>query len=243
MTKAFILFVGILILLSCEQPSSNEKKAAKTELLSSNKISFSVSDLDAEDFEIIELADTIYYLKQLYEGLQGKKIKFDQSVVSEISARIKFDFGFKQYTTDDNPASPLEFTKQSNWSSLKIIDGVIEIPEFFANSKNSKIYQPLGFIDRKQFMVWLIGEDFEEIKTESIREQTNYYEALLNEKSKFQYCCPEYIEQAEAFLRSRLEKFESIEGLRLEPIYKSLTIDIRGHLKNGKQFHRVIVEK
>jgi len=148
-----------------------------------------------------------------------------------------------QYTTDNNPASTLEYTKQSKWSNLQIKKGVIQIPDFYGNSNNPKVYETFGFSNREQFLEWISGENFEEIKKESIREQTTYYRTLLKKKGQYQSCCPEYIQQAKAFLNSKAKNNKSREELGLELTYKSLIIDITGKLKNGEQFHQIIVEK
>jgi hypothetical protein len=243
MKKAILSLVGVLLLLSCEQQNKAGEKVAGLGKPTGEEIHFTVTELSEEDFDVVERNDTTYYLKQLREGLEGKDIQFDQSLVSDLSAKVRFGFGFLQYTTDDNPASALEYTKQSKWSDLQIKEGVIEIPNFNGNSNNRKVYEALGFKDRKQLLDWIAGEELEGIKNESIQAQTNFYQALLKKKSQYVSCCPEYIRQANAFLSSQSKNKKSIDELGLELTYKSLTIDISGQLKNGEKFHRVIVEK
>lgn len=243
MIKAFLLLAGVLLLLSCEQQNKVGEKVVGLGKPTGEEIHFTVTELSEEDFDVVERNDTTYYLKQLHEGLEGKAIQFDQSLVSDLSAKVRFDFGLLQYTTDDNSAIPLEFTKQSKWSDLQIKDGVIEIPDFNGNSNSRKVCEMLGFEDRKELLDWVAGEELEEIKNESIQAQTNFYQSLLKKKSQYESCCPEYIRQANAFLSSQANNKKSIDELGLELTYKSLTIDISGQLKNGEKFHRVIVEK
>lgn len=243
MKKAFFSLTGILMLLSCEQQNMAGEKPADSVKHTGKEIRFLILKISEEDFDVVERNDTTYYLKQLHEGIEGKDVIFDQSLVSAISAKIRFDFGFLQYTIDDSPASPLEYIKKSKSSELQIKEGVIEIPDFYGNSENRKVYEALGFQDRKKLIEWIAGEDLEELKKESIQAQTNFYQAILKEKSQYESCCPEYIQQANAFLSSQAKYKKSVDELGLELTYHSMTIDIAGQLKNGEKFHRVIVEK
>lgn len=234
---------AIILLFSCKQQDKVSDKVVGLGRVTGEELHFVVTELSEEDFHIVERNDTSYYFKQLHEGLEGKDILFDQSLVSDLSAKVRFSFGFLQYTTDENAAIPLKFTKHSKWVNLQIKDGVIEIPDFNGNSNNRKVYEALGFRDKKQLLDWIAGEEVEGIKNESIKAQTNFYQALLKKKSQYESCCPEYIRQANTFLSSKTKNKKSIDELGLELTYKSLTIDISGQLHNGEKFHRVIVEK
>lgn len=240
MKKVLPSVLVVLILLSCEQRNILNTKA---ESGTQPNNGFEVAGVDEEDFKVVERNDTTYYLKQLYEGLDGKKIRVNHSQVSDLSAKIRFDFGFLQYTIDDNPVLPLGYTKQSKWADLKVKDGVIEIPDFNGNSTNTSVYETLGFKNKEQLLEWIAGNEIEEIKKESIQTQTNYYKTLLKDKSQYGSCCPEYIQQANAFLNSKAKNEKSIDELGLELTYKTMTINIVGQLKNGETFQRVIVEK
>ncbi|KAA5541615.1 hypothetical protein [Adhaeribacter rhizoryzae] len=243
MKNTFLLVVGILLIISCERRSMLEKEAVASGTKIPREILFKITDLDREDFVIAERNDSTYYLQQLQEGLGGKKIQFDQLVVSDLVAKIRFDFGFLQYTTDGNPPIFLGYTKQSKWSNLQINDGTIRIPDFYGNSNYLKVYEVFGFEDKDQLLEWIVREDLEEIRRESIREQTKFYKAILKEKSRYESCCAEYIQQAKAFLNLQGNNNKTINELGLELTYKSLIIDIAGQLKNGEKFHQVIVEK
>jgi hypothetical protein len=233
------ILVG-LILLSCEQRNILDN-VAESGTQPTNV--FKVAKVDEEDFTVVERNDTTYYLKQLHEGLDGKKIQFDQSQVSDLSAKIRFDFGFLQYTIDDNTALPLGYTKQSKWADLKVKVGVIEIPDFNGNSTNTTVYETFGFKNTEQLLEWIAGNELEEIKKKSIQAQTNYYQTLLQDKNQYESSCPEYIQQANAFLNSHSQDKKSIAELGVELTYNSMTIDVEGQLKSGQKFHQVIVEK
>ncbi|PVY39658.1 hypothetical protein [Pontibacter virosus] len=183
MKKAILSLTGVLLLLACEQQNKAGEKVSGLGKPTGEEIHFTVNELSEEDFDVVERNDTTYYLKQLHEGLEGKDIQFDRSLVSDLSAKVRFGFGFLQYTTDDNSAIPLEFTKQSKWSDLQIKDGVIEIPDLNGNSNNRKVYETLGFQDRKELLEWIAGDELEEIKNESIQAQINFYQSLLKKKN------------------------------------------------------------
>ena len=84
-------------------------------------------------------------------------------------------------------------------------------------------------------------EDFESVKSESIKEQTDFFNKLLKNKDQYEDCCPEYLEQAEDFFKTK--DFNSVNQLGLELIYKEMVIVLKGKLLDGKPFQKVIIEK
>jgi len=211
--------------------------------LTQEQIGIQIIGIVQEEFEIIEHGDTTTYLKKLYDGLEGKKITYNSNVIEKVEATIQFDFAFLQYTIDDNPAFPLSYTLQSSWKTIKSENGKILIPDFNGNSKNLPVYKILGFRNNTELANWVARQDFEKLKQESLKVQTEFYNALINEKSEYENCCPEYIEQAKSYLSKRENEFKTVDDLYLELFYKKMTIELNGSLINGKEFRSVIIEK
>lgn len=92
-------------------------------------IAFKV-DVDDGDFKMIEQGDSTLYVKQLYEGLDGRNVQFDERLIRNIDVRMKIEFSVLQYTIDDSPAYPLAFCYESNWCDLTAKNGIIQIPIF-----------------------------------------------------------------------------------------------------------------
>jgi hypothetical protein len=241
------ILIPLLIFTSCGQRNDSAIVASKTTNLSVDSsiqdLNFHITGLTEENFKIVKSGDTTFYLKQLYEGIDGKEIKFDQNTIKDLEVRIQLTFGFLQYTIDDSPAYPLSYNKTSKWVNLESKKGQILIPDFYGNSSNPKVYEILGHSDNSQLINWIETEDFEQLKTESYKEQTVFFNKLINNKTQYENCCPEYIEQANTFLKSKKTDFNSIDGLGLELIYKKITIELNGYLANGEKFHKVIIEK
>lgn len=245
MKKILYILTGLITLVCCAQQDKTDIENAHSELRTKNQsfsdFDFRIENLNQEDFEIVERNDTILIFRKSYEGIDGAIIQFDPKSISEISAKIKYDFGFVQYTIDDNPVFPLDFTKESKWADLKNRDGIIEIPDFYGNTENSSAFEVLGFEDSDELIKWIELEDFESIKSESINIQTEFYRELMEKKSQYESCCPEYIEQANDFLQT--QSFKSINQLGLELIYKEVAIILEGKLLDGSRFRKVIIEE
>jgi hypothetical protein len=243
--KNKLLALGIIALLSCEQKitpgaeTGNSDSQPISESLGEKE--FWIEGINKEDFNIRESGDTTFYNTQLYEGIEGKKIKFEQAALAEIGAEIRYEIGFLQYTTDDVPAFPLIYTKKSNWVKLAVENGLLKIPSFHGDSTHPAAFEALGFKNNEELLNWIIAEDFKDIKAESLQEQTDFYKNLIKEKSRYEKCCPEYIEQAENFLKTPTKEYNSIDKLGLEQNFKSMTILIKGRLKSGEEFKKVIV--
>jgi len=238
------IILGFLIFTSCgfesnlKKENNNETKEIKVSIDSS----LTINGITEEDFKIVKSFDTITYFKQLYEGIDGKIIEFDKESFQSINAKIKFDFSFLQYTIDDNPAYPISYSKQSQWTQLKCIDGKIEIPDLYGNSQNIRVHEQLGYSSFEELNN-SFNNDFEALKKESIREQTEFYRNLLQNKSNYEKCCPEYISQAENFFKEKESELNSMEYLGLELILKSVIVEVQGQLIDGKKFKRVIIKK
>lgn len=248
MKNAYQIILGFLLITSCNQ-KSNSKKKNEFELKDKENLieisidsSLIINDINEEDFEIIKSTDTISYIKQLYEGIDGKSIVFDKKSFNSINARIKFEFSFIQYTIDDNPAYPISYSKQSHWNQLKSFDGKIDIPDFYGNTENIRVHELLNYSNFEEFQK-SFNQDFKVIKRESISEQTKFYKNLVQNKSSYEKCCPEYINQAETFLKTKVADFNSIGELGLELYYKSIVIEVTGKLINGGNFKRIIIGK
>ncbi|MDO5969563.1 hypothetical protein Q4Q35_07075 [Flavivirga aquimarina] len=245
MKKIINIIFGLIILTSCNQ--NQESKATKSKdiesaIMTSIDTTLTIHGLNAEDFKIIKSTDTIFYLKQLYEGIDGKTVGYDENSFTAIKAKVIFDFSFVQYTIDDNPAYPIAYSRQSEWTELNCINGEIEIPDFYGNTQSRRVHEQLNYPNFEEFKK-SFNQDFEIIKRESIDEQSDFYKNLIQNKSRYVECCPEYITQAETFLKTNITDFNSIDELGLELFYKSIVIEVTGKLINGKNFKRIIIEK
>ncbi|MGV3585604.1 MAG: hypothetical protein ACO1OF_01275 [Adhaeribacter sp.] len=243
--KNNILVVGIMMLLACRQKNAPAAEVVKSEFTSTSeylsKNELWIAEINKEDFDIRESGDTIFYRKKLDEGIEGKKIRFDNSGFTDIQVKIRYDIGFLQYITDDVPAYPLAYTKKSRWTNLKIEDGWLKIPALYGDVERPTALEILGYKSKEELFNWILEKDFKEIRTESLQEQTDYYTNLLKEETKYNKCCPGYILQAKNFLSRPTKEYNSIDKLGLEQYFKSMTIVVKGHLKNGEGFQKVIV--
>jgi hypothetical protein len=239
MKNLLYILTGILIIISCEQ-----KAKSKTENQPSVKtVELIVEGLKKEDFKIVKKGDTTFYLKQAYEGIDGKEITFNEKEFKDVEAKVKFDFSFIQYINDDNPASPLSFRKESEWSGLKVNLGSIKIPSFQKSTSTIQVHEVLGLSTNKDLVKWIESTHFKEIRKESFDVQTKLYQLIIDTKETYEECCPEYLEEANAFLQSQIEDYNTTEELGLELVYKELTIEITGALITGEKFRKVIIEK
>ena len=246
MKNVIQIIFGFLIFTSCNQESNSkneyESKDKESPIENSIDSSLTISGINEEDFKIQKSSDTISYIKQLYEGIDGKNIAFDTSSFKSIKARIKFDFSFVQYTIDDNPAYPISYSKQSQWKQLNRGEDEIEIPDFNGNTQNIRVHELLGYSNFEELNN-SFNQDFTTIKQESFKEQSEFYRNLIQNKSRYEECCPEYITQAEKFLKTKITDFNSTDDLGLELYYKSMVIEVTGKLRNGTNFKRIIIEK
>jgi len=201
-----------------------------------------INETDLIDYKRIETNRIIIFDKNIGETTQGKEIRIINENPQEIKGKIKFGFGFNQYTIDDNPAYPLDFKKQTEWIKLTNNLDKFLIPELYDNSKATEIYELLKFKNNLEIQEWVLKSDFESLKKQSIIEQKNFYNSLIKEKKKYIKCCPEYIEQANSFLMKNETDFENTIDLGLELIIKEVLIEIEWNVK-GKRYKRMIIEK
>lgn len=230
---------GCLMFIACE-PSLKSYTADKS---IRKEINFTMDSLSKEDFEIVEKQDTIFYIKKGYGGIDGKKINFDETNIKNIEAKIKFQFSFLQYTIDDNPAFPISFSKESNWGKLKPENGGLQIPSFHGQPNTIQVHEVLGLSNNKDITRWIEKYGFEQIRKESYKHQDTFYRQLMDNQKKYETCCPEYIAQAQKFLKTKIEDFKTTEDLGLELFYNCIVLEIKGQLKDGQEFRKVIVEK
>ncbi len=238
MKKTLYILLCFLTITSCNQ----EKKTNNTNTLSSIKTSlFLIKGLNIEDFKIDKTKDSVFYTKKSYEGLDGKVIELKKTELKNIQAKIQYEFSFLQYTIDDNPAYPISYSKDSKWSNLPCKNNQIIIPDFRGKTNSRRVHKQLGYNKFKQITTWLEKENFKQIRLESFNEQKVFFEKLIQNKSEYINCCPEYIKQANNFLETKIDNYKSINDLRLELYIKKVVINISGHLNNGKEVRKVII--
>lgn len=180
-----------------------------------------------------------------YEGIDGNQIRIGGDGTSELKVMICFEFGVLQYLTDDVRASPLDFSYETNWTEIAIINNTIQIPQFYDNYQNTvNVYQQLGYPDRETFDRFFEGRFFQRIKALSYKKQKNFYERLLSEdRKRYEECCPEYIAQANEFLIQNTAELKSLDDLRIEIYFPKIFLDFSGNNRHGKKFKYTLIGK
>ncbi len=240
MRKSTITFFIILSLVSCKKSNSTNNVLIKPNPISQE---FDLAELDTSEYDQVRYNDTTKYFNKGVTGIDGKNIVFDPNRYVEVSARAKFQLEFLQYTTDDKNAFPLDFKYLTSWIKLETENGVIKIPDFNGNSENVKLSSILGFKSNYELSESIAAIFFDSIKNESLSNQKSYYSRILNDKSEYK-CCPEYIKQANSFLATSRNEFNTIEDLKLELNYNVILIEIKARTKS-KDFSisKVIINK
>lgn len=229
MCKSTLIFFLILSLASCNKSNSTINQLEKPTLILQE---FDLSELDTSEYDEVRYNDTTKYFNKGQTGIDGKNIVFDPNRYINVSARAKFQLGFLQYTIDDENAFPLNYKHLTDWIKLEVKNGIIKIPDFNGNSENTKLSSILGFKSNSELSESIGSDFFDSIKSESLSSQKSYYDRILNDKSEYIKCCPEYIEQANSFLAMPRNDFKTKEDLRLELYYDMILIEIKAKTKN-----------
>lgn len=165
-----------------------------------------VINADYDDFHISKAKnDTIRIEKTLYKSLDGAVLVPKVNIVIlDISETVFFDV--KQYTIDDNPATPLGLNIEKKFYKQEIGNYEFELVKAYEN--------------------WLKDVHFDGIKTKSISYQNDFYHNLQQNKTKYLDCCQEYLTQADTFLNSDIDNFLDFEDLNIEPYIKQRIVRI-----------------
>lgn len=218
--KTVVYILLLLGLLGCKKETQKKDNKQHNSKISLNKKSTQnlngtidlgdfvlYTNADTEDFKVSNFknSDTIIIQKVLYKDLNNSVLKMKEGIkFKEIVEQVTFDF--KQYTIDDNPATPLE------------------IDIFKTNqTQNSNLYK---LTNVSNYIAWLKNNYFNDVKTKSIRYQSKFYLKLLDNKEKYINCCPEYIKQAKDFVKSDKESFNDFEELNVSPYIKERFLKI-----------------
>lgn len=247
--KVLIVIAAGLISSSCRGPEASEIPVssdwvpAATPALRKTGIRIEfpefvlfVEDVNSEDFEVTLQERTATIRPRTLEGIDGSKIRIENSQLNGMTARIRFELGFLQYLTDDVRASPLDLLHQTAWTALEIPNNGIQIPQFYKNRENvTEVYNQLGFQSEQDFLRSVEAKYFEKVKPISYRTQREYFTNLLRrDRARYKQCCPEYIKQAEQFLSRPLAELKTFETLGIEIYLQKLTLEIDGVDKAGK---------
>jgi hypothetical protein len=235
--RVYSFLILIIFLSSCSQSKLPRKTISKTQ------IAYEIIDLNLKDFELISKGDTVFYMPTSKQSFDGKTLLLDLVEVASISASTQFEFSFSQYTIDYNPVIHLPFSKESKWVDLSFDENKIKLADFYGNSDHPSIHSLFGLNSKDDLIHWIIIEDFDQIKAISIDAQTQFYTNLINEKSKYETCCPEYLKQANTFLSKDKSEFKSMVDLAIEMYIKKRTIVLKGIYNNGDPFQLVLVQK
>lgn len=196
-----------------------------------------VKDVKPEDFRVSVAGRSSVVGYRGLEEIDGRTISIETTEITDLSARVRFEFGALQYLTDNSPAGPIDFSRESPWTEIKISDNVLHLPEFNPNGENTvSVFEQLGFKSRDQFEKYFEGQHFAKIKAISYPLQKNFYTKLLTtDRTRFEKCCPEYIEQAKEFLSRPADGFKTFRDLGLEIVLQKLTLEISGVTRDGKR--------
>jgi len=159
--------------------------------------------------------------------------------VDKVTAKVKVEVDFLQYTIDNNPAAALSFNKILEGKELSIIDRKLEWP-----GVNSAAFTNL--IQHKQVTLssWLNEEELKELAQKSKIYQQKVYKGVLDEEEKYSNCCPEYIAQAKAFfetVEADSDYYKKLDNAGLEMIYSKMMIELTEHKFEEKAAKNCIV--
>jgi len=229
MRLLIILFFATFI--SCVDKKTDEQNLAKNDNEISNNIQTVIDcgdftlklDIDKEDFNIINKDDSIYIYKILPGSIENRKISIveKQIQINNISVDENLQFKFYQRMTDDNRSSAL------NLSFNRLNKPKLSSNTFLSSSSES--YNAL-----------LFDQHFSEVKKESLEKQNLFYRTLLTDKKKYESCCPEYIVQANQFLKKDNKSFTTFESLNTAPFINKNILTIKYGL-NKKSKSKVII--
>lgn len=227
--KSIILLVSILFCVSCNKKIKEHQVKEKLALLETSELHVSdsvqeihirhkkigsifIEGLSKLDFLVDERADSIFIIKQGYEGFEKAKIKFSSEKKKKV-IKGKIIYGVSQYTLDENVG--VNFL---NFSFIDPISISINQKKEFSIGNYIKGYKKLDSIFNKRF--------FKQIRDESYDYQIDFYKNVIKESSRYEKCCPEYITKAKKNVNREKESFKKISELSLEPLYKKIILDL-----------------
>lgn len=200
-----------------------------------------LSDVNPNDFKVSIMGDKAFVQSVGIPQIDGAKLDIKSNKLNGLRAQIQFRIGILQYLTDDHPASPLEFSWKLGRRQIPIKVNQIPIPQFYQNRENViSAFEFLGFTNKQEFESLFEREHFATIKPISYRTQKEQFSKLLAERNRYEHCCPEYIEQANKFLKKRPVDFKTFSDLGLEIVLSGLEIQIGGINSDGKQVNYTI---
>jgi len=195
-----------------------------------------LADVDSADFKITVKGDTADIQSTSYAQIDGAKLYIKANELKGLRARIRFGFGVLQYLTDNYPAPQLDFSSQTQWRAIETSGNLILVPQFYLNRKDViDVFKFLEFEDKGDFESNFESEHLINVKPISYATQKEQYTTLLAERNRYEKCCPEYIEQANEFLKKRIDDFKTFSDLGVEIILSELRIEISGTNPEGKQ--------
>jgi hypothetical protein len=197
-----------------------------------------IEDVDSDDYEVQVEKNTAVIKGLAYKEIDGKKISIREKGGENLSAIIRFEFGFLQYLTDEKPAAPIGFKYETLRSEINVTENSVRLPQFHNNYENIiDVYRFLGYADDKEFEGFLEKNYLETVKTISYEAQRSFYQRLLTEnRTDYEKCCPEYIEQAERFFSRQPEEFKSFNDLALELYCSKIILQLSGTSGTGEEF-------
>ncbi len=245
-----ILFLVIVtgVLVGCLQGQTpvQSKNDAPSKKISFPNLTLDICEARGRKYRVSVKGDTAEIKSEPYEDFGGTVLCFEWKKLRSFEAFVKFKFGFLQYLFDDRPAQPLKFNMETDWAALEINDQSVLIPQTYDNFPGvSTVFEFLGFEDEDSFDNYFERRYLGSVTAESLKIQRATYEATRDpkERKRLRECCPEYIEQAENFLKKGGDELQTLEGLSLEPYRSKTTIEIRGETQEGERFVYYIIDE
>ena len=208
--------------------------------IGSNRIE--VLNLKDKEFNIHISEDSAVFESLAFDSFNGKTLAFSEGI-QNVQIEVKYGFSFLQYTTDQVGAHPISYFKFSDWFDLDVNDNLIKIPNYYGNTDTIWVHQLMGFENLKGLESWILDHDFESIRDISFDYQKSFFKKLIDDKETYEECCKEYIMQAQKFLSSSIEDYESFAELNLELYLEQIIIVISGNSELGTPFRKTIIEK
>lgn len=238
-----LLFVIFILLGTCFCWGQGLSKEPTRIPLNYADLKLIVDDIDPSGFHTEVNGNSAVIDTRGYEGIDGKRIRIVGKGLRELKVAIRFEFGILQYLIDDDPASPLDFSYETDFTEIAVINNAIQIPQFYNNYENVvNVYQHLRYSDRETFERFIEDRFFQRIKALSYKKQKIFYERLLSEdRKRYEKCCPEYIKQANEFLTKNTADFKSFNDLGIEIYCSKLFLDFSGINQQGKKVKYTLI--
>ncbi len=197
------------------------------------KISF--PDISVEHFELRVDSNKVIITPLTNRTIEGQPILFS---IPPKNTEVRFRLGFLQYTIDDSPASPLAFVHWTQYHHLR----TAAFPFFYETNEGIiKAHELIGFPSKQALAESIFQRNQNTINQQSVYDQETKYVRILHDSSYLE-CCPEYIKQANEFMKTNKDSLNSLDKLNLEIVYNTIVIRARFQVKGREKEIKIIVK-